>query len=292
MKMKTKKVLRVLAITAGILLALLALSPLWLGPVGRFAANIAVPGITGTEFNMAELSVNPYSGRVEVGSVDLANPEGFSEKRAVALGSLKVKMSPASLFTDTIHIESIEVNDLFVSYVSSSGKNNFDVIAANAAGPAEAEETLPDAQPAEGETPAAGEKEEVVEEEGGKKVVIDVLSLSGVKVKVGPVTIPLPPIVLRDIGKESDMTLEEVAQEVLNAVLKASASLGDALTGVLGGLGSGAQSVISGVADGIGEAAGIVDSAGSGAVKGVSDAAKGTAEAVKDAGKMLKGLFK
>ena len=56
----------VLVIVVLLVVALLAL-PLWFGPVARGVANAAVPKVTQTGFNLAHLSLNPYTARFELG---------------------------------------------------------------------------------------------------------------------------------------------------------------------------------------------------------------------------------
>ena len=67
---------------AGVVVLLLAL-PLWIGPVVKGVANTVVPGITGTDFHLGEFGLNPYTGTLHVGDMQLANPTNFSEKNAV-----------------------------------------------------------------------------------------------------------------------------------------------------------------------------------------------------------------
>ena len=57
-----------------IILALLTL-PLWINPVGTSLAGMIVPGYTDTAFNLERLNLNPYTGKLLVSGVKLANPE-------------------------------------------------------------------------------------------------------------------------------------------------------------------------------------------------------------------------
>ena len=82
-----KKLLKILGwIILGVFalaLVLVLTLPLWLGPVVKPTANAAVPKLTKTAFNLGHLSLNPYTGRLEIGDVQLCNPEGYSEKYAL-----------------------------------------------------------------------------------------------------------------------------------------------------------------------------------------------------------------
>ena len=112
----------VLVIVVLLVVALLAL-PLWFGPVARGVANAAVPKVTQTGFNLAHLSLNPYTARFELGGLVLDNPQGYSEKIAAKVGELNFDAETLSLATDVIHIEEVTVKDVFVSYVNG-GEND------------------------------------------------------------------------------------------------------------------------------------------------------------------------
>lgn len=230
-----------LIVTIVVVAVLLVLTlPFWIGPVAKTAANRTVPGITGTDFRLGEFGFNFYTGKLRIGDIRLANPEGYSPKNALTLGRFNVDLDVGSLFEDTIVIHEIALRDVFVSYVAKDGKYNFDVIADNAKAALGTEETEePEApapreqrkieieipQPKEGEPapePAPGEGGE---EAAQKKVVIDRIEISGISVQVQwcPIPLPVPTIVLRDIGRESggiewDDALSQIFQQILNKV--------------------------------------------------------------------------
>lgn len=51
--------------------------PLWIGPVVTRVANWKVPAITGTAFHLGEFQMNPYTGRLHIGDMQLQNPKSF-----------------------------------------------------------------------------------------------------------------------------------------------------------------------------------------------------------------------
>jgi hypothetical protein len=256
----------------------------------------------------------------------LSNPDGFGEAAAFALSRFNVEVSVGSLFSDTILVREIAIEDAFVSYYSNGGKNNFDVILANverATGPKDEKTEPEDAK----ENAASSQK----------KIIIEHLRVAGAKVKLmksdimPPLT--LPTIELRDIGKKSrGATLEEAFAQISSAVMKSMASIDDGL-GALGGLlGDGAKDisglinmgtkdrsktnegisgkagesssgvlgatkdVLSGASGAAKKTADVVGGAAKGSVGVVGDAAKGTIDAVGDTTKKtaegVKNLFK
>ena len=232
--MKAVKILLkvVIALVALVIIAILAL-PLWFGPVAKTAANSVVPGIVKTDFHMGHISLNPYSGRFELGDTQLANPQGYSEKYAVTLGDIAFDCEPLSLATDVIHIEEIKVKDVFASVVTKDGVMNFTQIQYNVAGGKEKYEA---AQAKEEAEKPAEKKEEA--EKPAKKIIIDKLEISGLKLQLGILPISLPSVTLTDIGRKSGgATFEEAWQQIVDGVLGAAGALGDQAKALLGSVG-------------------------------------------------------
>ncbi len=193
-----KKVMKVLKVLGWVLLGLVTLIvvfvlalPLWIGPVACGVANRVTPGITKTDFHLGHFALNPYSGHIEVGDMQLANPTNFSEKNAVDLGLVTVDLATTSLISDTIYIKDISINGLKV-YLDAPDVANFKQIAANAAG--------------EDEEEAAELKEDVAEESAATnetRVVIDRIRLKNVVLQYGMLPIPLPDFEIKDIGRDA-----------------------------------------------------------------------------------------
>ena len=109
----------VAGLLAFVLVAVLTL-PLWINPVATSLAKSLVPKYTGTAFDIQDVKLNPISG------VKLANPEGYAEKDAFALGSLSADVEVSTLLSDTIHVREITIDSPFASYVfDAHGVNNF-----------------------------------------------------------------------------------------------------------------------------------------------------------------------
>lgn len=309
-----KKLLKVLGIIVASIVALVLLLvltlPLWLGPVVKPIANAAVPGMTKTSFNLGHLSLNPYTGRFELGDMVLGNPAGYDEPTAVAVSNIVVDVAVTTACDKYVHIEEVTVDGVFVSLVKG-GENNVDnmlQIQYNVAGGKEKYEANKakaeaDAKKAE-ESQAPKADEDEAADEDGKKIVIDVLTLNDIKVKYGMITIPVPSITLKDLGKESDgLTAGELFEKIWEAILNAALAIGDgakALGGLLkggaGAIGDGVGKAASVVGDGAGKTIDAVGSGAGAAVEAVGSGAGKAVEAVGDgAGKAvdaIKGLFK
>lgn len=255
-----KAVLWILAFVLVIVLTL----PLWIGPVVCTVANKVAPTITKTDFHLGKFCLNPYTGRLVVGDLKLANPTNYDEKLAVDLERLDVNVAMTSLFGKKIRVEYVDLGALKVYSAFDAG--NFLQIAKNAQGekPVEPVEQVEQVEQAEGEKQA------------GKGVQIDRLTIHDVTIKYGIMPIPFA-LELKGIGadNENGSSLMEVWNEIFAAVMKSLSAVGGAVTD----LGKGALDI------------------GTKGVKGVGDAVKAVdvgagVDAVKDAGKALKNLFK
>lgn len=285
-----KKFLKILLVSLLVLLltiiALLLTIPLWLGPVVKPVANNMVPKYTLSDFNLGHIYLNPYSGRFELGALKVANPSGYSEKTALSLSNLAVEVSVPTILSDCIRIKEVTVENLFVSYVQGGGNNvdNFTQIQYNIAGGKDkyeakkAEEVLK-ATEEEGkeETPSVQD-----EEAPSKKIVIEKLTVSGIKFKYGSLVLPLPKLTLRNLGENSGgVTLEQLFSLIGNEIISAAMKLGQGLNSLLDMGASQATEAFSAVGESAAEAATDV---GSAVTNAVSNASEKTKEVLLDVG--------
>ena len=172
-----------------VILALLTL-PIWVNSVVTSVANSLVPDYTGTAFKLTRVELSPYTGKLLVSGVQLANPEGYSEKDAFTLGSLSAEVEVSSLLSSTIHVRDVTVDALFASYVfDAAGSNNIDRIIATV------NEKL-------------GPKKEKKEEPSETKVVVDKVTVKNVRAALGTGMFELASLTLTDFGKDTPAKLE------------------------------------------------------------------------------------
>ena len=181
-----------------VLVAVLTL-PLWINPVATSLAKSLVPGYTGTAFDIKDVELNPYTGKMLISGVKLDNPKGYDEAFAFKLGKIAVDVEVSSLFSKTIHVRDITIDAPFASYVfDAEGVNNFDRII-------------------EAVNKKLGPKKEKKDEEPSEtKVVIDKVTITNVKVAVGNGRFELASLVLTDFGKETPAKLEISGVKLVN----------------------------------------------------------------------------
>ena len=286
--MKAIKVIgKILLWALAVIVVLLLALPLWIGPVVKGVANAVAPRITGTDFHLGEFGLNPYTGTLHVGDMQLANPTNFSEKNAVDLKAFDVDFAMTSLvFGKKYRVESVEVDGIVIHSDFPKGDNFMQILENVTGGNAEPEtEAQKGEQPnVEPEAPKADEatesaKPEQAEEKESKGVQIDRITLKDVTIKYGlPVKIPMD-IELTGIGAESEngASFEEVWDAVSAKVKSALTAVG----GALGDLGKGAADAIKDVG---GAAADTLKDAGGAAADTLKDAGGAAADTLKDAG--------
>lgn len=255
-----KAVLWLVGILIFLVLSLVLTLPMWIKPVVCNIANSAVPGVVKTGFTLNDFGCNYFTGKFNIGEMQLNNPEGYDPVEAVKLGDLAAKVDMPSIFTDVIHIENIELRDLFISYVDKDGVNNFDAITKNMG--IEAEEPEVQEEPEKGgfdfgqiklpnvdleklkklqqvdfskfKLPSRSKDEAAAEAEvppsNPKKVIIDRIRISGITFQYGKFAIPLPAVTLKDIGKESGgVDWSDAATEIWRGIISTALSAGDML---------------------------------------------------------------
>ena len=249
----------------GVIVVLLLILPLWIGPVVKGVANSVVPGIVGTEFHLGEFGLNPYTGCLHVGDLQLANPTNYAKENCVELEALDVNLAMTSLFSKKLRIEEIVVKTLRVS--STAGGGNFMQIAENASGESEEEvkadlEKIEEAEAkAEAKAAAKEDGQTVVEEKSEGGLQIDRLVIDGLTVKVGVVPVPVPKLTIEGIGADSEegASYSEVGATIWKKIQGSMTAVGgavvDGATAVGGAVVDGAGKAASAVADGVGAAA-------------------------------------
>lgn len=295
LKKAVKAVLWTLGCVVALVVLLVATLPLWVGPVVRPAVNAVAPKFTKTAFSIGHLALNPYTGRLEVGDFLLGNPEGYSDPRAVELGKLVVDVDMATVASDVIRVEELTVDGCFVSYSvgGTNGIDNISQILMNVSGEADDDEeegeAQDDAPPAEAEGPAEGEAaEEVADGDDGTpakeiRVIIDRVTVRGVKVNLQGFTIPVPNMEFKDVGSDvGGVAPADVAGLLWDRILKGATGIGDGISALGGLLGDGAGAASGAVSDGAGAAADAVGEGAKKAADAVGEGAKKTADAVKN----------
>ncbi|HAH06877.1 MAG TPA: hypothetical protein DCM05_10185 [Elusimicrobia bacterium] len=190
-------------------LAVLVVMVLKLGTLVKTAVETLGPKVTRTEVRLKSVTLSPFSGSGKIRGLFIGNPAGFKSGSAFKLDSVRVSVDLKSLRTDRVFIKEIVVDGPEVTYEGSLSGSNLARLQKNV----------------ESYAPAAPEPKEA---EPGKpmKVEIGLFKVTNGKVNLGlsalggkGVTVPLPDIELRDIGRESGgVSADEAAKKMLGAL--------------------------------------------------------------------------
>ncbi len=231
-----------------------------LGAIITKAVNTTGPEIIQAKVNLDETVIDTTSGKGSMHGLFIGNPEGFETESAFKMDKIEIALDTASVTSDTIVINEINIQAPEVTYELGGGGSNIDAIQKNV-----------DAF-VKKHVGASDSKEKSETKEGGTKMVIDHVYVKGGKVNISAtllggksMTVPLPDIHLKDLGKkENGATPGEVVKSIIGALNK---------------------SIVKAVAplnlDKVGEVTGK-------AVEGVKDTLKKGTEGVTDS---MKGIF-
>ena len=206
-----------------------------LGPIIKQAVNTYGPKITKTQLSVDDVGVSIFSAEAKIKKFFLGNPEGFKTPSAMKVGSVFVNVDEKSLKNDTIVIDRIEVKSPEITYEKKGKTDNFNTILNNVKGSAGS---------------GKSSKKESEKQGTGKKLIIRNFVVTSGKVNLAmsiyglgdkELSVPLPDIHLKDIGKEKKgASPAEAFQEIFAALYGkiTSPAVTDALNQSLKSLGA------------------------------------------------------
>lgn len=215
-------------------------------------------------------TLNVLTGNVGLSGMKIGNPKGFKSGHAMALDDISISASVGSLMSDTIVIDRIAIKSPEITIdtdlqSTNLGKlmDNLDTFTGGGKKP----------EPKKDE-PAAG---------GGKKLKIGEVTISGARLRVAEslgfgtsVALPLPDMVIRDIGggddeaeKKESVDLATLLRIIVGEFIKSAGKHAGDLPGNLGKLLEGESKHV------VDAAAKVLEGAGGAARKAVDDVLKG-----------------
>jgi hypothetical protein len=236
--------------------------------------------ITQAEVKLAEVDLDPTSGKGTLRGLKVGNPAGFNTPSAFQLGAISITLDTSTLGSDPIVIKEIVISAPDVTYEVGSDGSNLDALQRNVEAYMAQFDTGEAAEPAE-----PGESPNLVIE--GLFINDGTINVSATFLGGKSLTTPLPNIHLEDIGKEDDgASPGEIAEEIF-AAIKANA------TGAVSGLGveglvSGAGEILEGVTEGAGDLLEGVTGGSGDALEGVTE---GAGEALEGVSEGIGNLF-
>lgn len=174
---------------------------------------------TGTRVTLDEVEIST-SGTGALRGFTLGNPAGFKTASAARLGEIKIDIDVGTVTEDVVIIREIVIAGPEITYELGPGGSNIDAIRRNVE-----EFTGGGAKGGSG-----GEKKPAAADEGGARLIIENLYIRDGKINISAtflqgrtMTVPLPAIHLKDIGKDKGgASPGEVVEQILARISKSA----------------------------------------------------------------------
>ena len=199
-KKKAKKIIRnvlkIFAWTAAIIAALLIVLLCFRDSIIKSCVTGIGSWVTSSEITLENFETSLLNGEVKIINLQIANPKGYAKPHLLSLESFYLKINVASLFSDTINVETVDVSGLHVvGEFNTKGKFNAVELVQNI------KNKFPESTPPESESEETTPTETAPETENNdakqKNVAVDNISVNNSSAtitddRVGiPVQIPL-----------------------------------------------------------------------------------------------------
>jgi len=212
-----KTLLKVGVIVVLLIIVALTMIGVYFNSMIKAGVEAVGPRITGTTVKVDAVDLSPFSGQGRLKGLVVGNPPGFQAERAFKLADAKVKVDLKTALSDKLIIEEILIDGPEITYEAGPSGSNLSKIQQNVA--AFDKSVAPK---------DAAESKSQKKDPTQKKVQINhfivkngQVNLSASMLKGKALTVRLPDLHLRDIGKESGgVMVQQAAAEVLMAINK------------------------------------------------------------------------
>ena len=212
-----KTLLKVGVIVVLLLVVALTMIGVYFNSMIKAGVEAVGPKITGTIVKLDAVDISPFSGQGRLKGLVVGNPKGFQTESAFKIADAKVKVDQKTALSDKLIIEEILIDGPEITYEGSPSGSNISKIQENVAAFGKSVGTKEGAE-------SKSEKKDPTQ----KKVQINHFIVKNGQVKLSAsllkgkaLTVRLPDLHLRDIGKESGgVMVQQAAAEVLMAINK------------------------------------------------------------------------
>ena len=178
------------------------------------AINEAGYRVLNVETHLDSCHLSLLKGTLTLCGFELKNPEGFRSPRMVYLEQISISLAPGSLLRDRVRVTGVEIRGADLTYEAAGfGRSNLSVFMEDLKHRLNAgEPLLADPKPDDKKTVTIDQ----VNLEGGRVTLLAVFS------KGKGIVLPLPPLEIRDIGKDRNLGISEAVAEVLRRLGRAA----------------------------------------------------------------------
>ena len=212
-----KTLLKVSLIAVLLIVVALTMIGVYLNSMIKAGVEAVGPKITGTTVKLNAVDLSPFSGQARLKGLVVGNPPGFHTENSFKIADARVKVDPKTALSNKLVIEEILIDGPEITYEGSPSSSNISKIQQNVAAfgksvaPKDAAEPKP-------------QKKDPTQ----KKVQINDFILKNARLNASTpmlkgktMTVTMPDIHLKNIGKDSDgVTVQTAAAEVFAAINK------------------------------------------------------------------------
>ncbi len=186
----------------------------------RVAVETGAKTALQVDVRLEDISTSLLRGKVDLVNFEIDNPQGYQHESFMKVGHVFVNLNTASLLSDTIDMDMIQLENINLVIEQKGTTNNLKEILNNLP---KSESTEPDPEP------------EPAEEGAGKNFRIKVLEINNIEVKAkllptpgraDTVTLRIKPIRLENLGTDEKIDTAALTAKILNAISKGIAEQG------------------------------------------------------------------
>jgi len=201
------------------------------------------PKLTKVDVRLGSASLSPFSGRGELNSLFVGNPEGYKTPSAIKVGDIRVGVKPSSVLSETLVVDEVRIEAPEITLEGSLSGNNLSKILDNI------------------DAASAGDKTDKNASKSEKKFYVKDLLITGGKINLSistplggkSATLALPEVHVQNIGSaDKGATAAELAQQIMKPILaSATKAAAEGLGKNLQGIGSGTTEELDKAAQGL-----------------------------------------
>ena len=209
---------KILVICGAVLIVIVVAALIILGNINSIVKNgVEKAGsiILKAPVKLANVDISIFSGSGVLKGSTIGNPEGFKTDHAFYMDTLKIDLYIRSITSDKIHIKNIIIDSPDIVFEGGFRKNNLNQLQSNV-------------KDLTSSGTSSAKNEKPVSDSGGKKIRIDYIKIQNASIRTGigifqgkKLTITLPTIELKNIGKEKDVSISDALEMILGVVNKA-----------------------------------------------------------------------
>jgi len=234
---------------------------LFSGQIIKSSVKTAASNALKVGVDINDISLSILGGSVAINGLIIQNPPGYTYKNLLELSKADIAVNIRSLMRDTVHIKEVKLDGMDMVIEQKGFSNNLQEII----------KALPN------------EKEQQGKPAAGKKLVIDDLEITNIRVKVklitGTVPLNLAPIKMTNLGGDNKLDTAKLSAKIMVAITQGIVQQG---AGVLpGDMLKTINSTLGGVTNigkaGVEEGVKVIESgteAGKGILKGATELLK------------------